>query len=50
MGFMIGSLSRTTAWTGGAAFGVVLFAEFLAVPWRRRAGSSTADSLLRPGR
>ena len=42
MGFMIGSLSRATAWVNGCAFALVLFGEFLAVPQYHHPGNAAA--------
>lgn len=42
MGFMIGSLSRATAWVNGCAFALVLFGEFLAVPQYHYPGNEAA--------
>jgi hypothetical protein len=40
MGFMIGSLSRATAWVNGCVFALVLFGEFLAVPQYHHPGNA----------
>jgi hypothetical protein len=42
MGFMIGSLSRATAWVNGSAFALVLIGEFLAVPQYHHPGNEAA--------
>lgn len=44
MGFMIGSLSRATAWVNGSAFAFVLIGEFLAVPQYHHPGNEAASS------
>jgi hypothetical protein len=42
MGFMIGSLSRATAWVNGSAFAFVLIGEFLAVSQYHHSGNEAA--------
>jgi hypothetical protein len=41
-GFMIGSLSRATAWVSGVAFALVLFGEFVVVPQHHFSGNAAA--------
>jgi hypothetical protein len=42
MGYMIGSMSRATAWVNGCAFALVLIGEFLAVPQYHHPGNEAA--------
>ncbi len=42
VGFMIGSLSRATAWVSGCAFAIVLIGEFVAVPQYHHPGNAAA--------